>query len=435
MKHRPSSRLLGLAGACVLLEGLTLALGLAVPWGALAFLGFATVVLFDFLLGRSSRVELSRKLPARWTLGEPVSAVVCATRGAGTAGRIVVRERWPAELQLVQAAPPTWVPAQSEVELEAWVRPVRHGVLAWSELLVEHRSALGLWDAIQKVELPCEVEVLPKVVLAGEALQQLRSLGDPGQRRSRRRGEGMEFESLREYRAGDEPTRIDWKATARSKRVVSRQYTVEKDHDLILAIDSGRLMGARFDGIAKFEHALSAALTLAQQALLVGDRVGLMGFDAQVRGFVPPAKSAAQMVSLLSAAARLVPTTQETDFARALITLDRRHRKRSLIVVFTDFVDRGSAGPMLDVLGALARRHAVLFVAVSDPTLEEVLAESGGEPALLATQASAYLMQDERKLVLSELRRIGIRVLDLAPEALTGPVLNRYLQMREQGVL
>lgn len=401
-----------------------------IPAGLLLLLAGA-----DLAFGRPAALHVRRREVRRWQLDTETGSVLELVRQPGAGGMVRIEEAWPEQLQPVGPAPSAWVESGAEVVMESRVRPLRHGLLRWQEVFVQQRTLLGLWDLRLRLQLPAEVEVLPQVILGDEALRQLRDQGELGIRRSRQRGEGHEFESLREYRAGDEPTRIDWKASARAGRVVSRQFTVEKDHDLILAVDFGRIMGARFGGVAKCEHALSASLTLAQQGLLAGDRVGLFAFHSKAGAFVPPAKASGQLERLLSAAARMKSEIVETDFERSFSWLGQRHRKRSLLVVFTDFVDAAAAEQMVHVMGTIARRHAILFVAVTDPTLEEVLSEPAEDEASLAAQASAFLMRKERQIVLQKLRGMGLQVLDLPPERMVGAVLNRYFEMRELGVV
>jgi len=416
---------------------LTVAAGGSSLWLLIASGLLALVAAVDAIAGRPPLLQVERQLPSRWVLGEENRASLLIRAGDvnDDAGRrsisVLVSEAWPQELELHRDAQVVKFSGAEFVHI-CEVRPLRHGVLEWTQIRLSQSSALGLWDFVQSFELPARVEVLPRFELSDVALQQLRDLGSVGERRGKQRGEGSEFDSLREYRPGDEPSRIDWKATARSGKVVSRQFTVDRQHDVYLALDTGRLMAARFDGVAKGDRALSAMLTLAQQALLSGDRVGWMSFDAKLRQHIGPGKEMSQMAAILEAATRAQPELAETDFARSFMQVAQLQRKRSLFVVCTDFVDEASSADMVEVLTALKQRHAILFVAVSDPSLADIIRKPAASASDLAAQATAFHLVGERKKVLDQLRRLGLQVLDLSPDQITGSILNHYFEMRER---
>ena len=434
----PAPRLLLLAALTLPLAGAAFLVPSIIGIWAVTILGLALLAAIDLLLNRPAVIEVERELPARLFLTrnhELKLSFRIAARSRTRSALIFATERIPLEwdsegqidgIDLVQG---------KQVDATIWIRARKRGRYQLGPLHVVQQVGLGLWRRVGLVELDTEARVYPDYQPGAHALVGLRDFGDVGERRTRQRGEGTDFDSLREYRDGDEPSRIDWKATARLGRVISRQFTVEKDHDVMIALDCGRLMGSEFKGIAKFDYALRSALALAEAGLRAGDRVGVLAFDDKVRCFVPPGKGAGQLGHILDSLHDVNAETNETDFARGLTYLGVHHRKRSLVVLLTDFVDKFTAGPMMVGLASISARHACLFVSVEDPTLENHLLEVPRDTVDLAGQAVAFGMRRSRVEVLQRIRRGGATVLDLQPDKLTGPVINAYLRLKDSGSL
>jgi uncharacterized protein (DUF58 family) len=393
------------------------------------------IALADGLIATRARLTVAREFPERLVVGRWHTARLIVNHTGGSGAWMRLHDTWPAEFEGDPRSDGFVLAPENSVVVELPLRATTHGRYTFGSVFVRQWSGLALWERRSELAADFALRVFPEFSPGRSALDRLRELGDVGLRRSRQRGEGTDFESLRAYQQGDDSARIDWKATARRGKVVCRQYTIEKDHDVLIALDCGRLMGARFDGTPKLDYAMRAALALAEAGLRLGDRVGLMAFDSKVRAFLPPGQGPGQMAMILERVCELQTRNEETAFEHALTYLDAHHRKRSLVVLITDFVDRHTAAPMMQGLMALSRRHAFLFVAVEDPTIEQVLAREPEHRRELAGQAVAYSLRRERAVVLEQLRRQGISVLDLMPDRLTAPVLNEYLSLRNRGVL
>jgi len=171
----------------------------------------------------------------------------------------------------------------------------------------------------------------------------------------RRRGEGTNFASLREYVVGDDPRRIDWKATARRHKLITREYTVEQGQTVLVAVDAGRMMTQLAGALSRFEHALHSAMLLADVAGDSGDHVGAIVFDDQIRAFVPAARGRPSVQRLRDAFVPVRATMAEPDYAAAFRTLAARHRKRSLIVLYTDVVDPRASQSLIALTASRAR--------------------------------------------------------------------------------
>lgn len=249
----------------------------------------------------------------------------------------------------------------------------------------------------------------------------------------RRPGADWEFESLRDYVSGDEPRRIDWKASARRHRPMVRTFETERNTELMLALDCGRLMGSLIDGVRKLDLAMTPLLDLAAVALKRGERVGMLAFDSKPRIYLPPRPGMRQLHAMTSSLADLPECDDPTSYLRALSHLESQHRKRMTLIVFTDFTDEITARDLLTNLASLARRHLTVFVAVSDPHLERVFAASPTSDQAIFEKAVAGELGVERRMVLDRVQELGIPTLDAEPQRLTAPLLNRYLELRMGG--
>jgi uncharacterized protein (DUF58 family) len=254
-----------------------------------------------------------------------------------------------------------------------------------------------------------------------------------GARRVRQVGEGREFERLTEYVRGDDPRRIDWKATARRGGLIVRQYEAERSQSIVLAIDAGRLMMERFADRERLDHALAAALVLADTASLRGDATGVLLFADRVQAFLPPARNPLSRIAdtLAAVDARRV----EPDYPAAFRYLGRQLRRRSLVVLFTDVIDTRSSAALLEQLSISARRHLPLIVAMRNVELEAAaLATVGTEEDAFHRAAAEELMQ-ARAIALAGIRRQGVLVADVRPEAAIAEALSRYLEVKRRGLL
>ncbi|MGH7718963.1 MAG: DUF58 domain-containing protein [Gemmatimonadaceae bacterium] len=261
-------------------------------------------------------------------------------------------------------------------------------------------------------------------------------LRDAGVRAIRRRGEGTSFSALREYTLGDDPRHIDWKATARRRKLISREYAVEQGQTVLIAIDGGRMMTQIAGELPRFEYALSSAMVLADVAVHSGDRVGLILFDDEVRAFVPAARGAAALQGIRQALVPAKATMTEPDYAVAFRMLAARHRKRSLIVLFTDVIDPRASQALIAHTVRSAARHLPLVVALRNQQLvAAAVPADGATPAQLYESAAAEELAQARNEALLRMRRAGVSVVDVAPEAMTAAVVNRYLEIKARASL
>lgn len=248
-------------------------------------------------------------------------------------------------------------------------------------------------------------------------------------------GEGSEFQALRDFQPGMDRRAIDWKQSARHSALLAKEFRTERNHHVVMALDCGRVMSEPVGGAPRIDRAINAALLLAWACLKSGDRAGFYAFDSAPRLSTGVASGLDAFRSLQLVAGRIDYSTHETNYTLALTTLAGQLKRRSLVVVFTDFTDSTAAELMLESLGRLLRRHLVLFVVLRDEELE-VLTEI--EPAETEDVARAVVAGDllrERDTVVTRLRRMGVHIVD-APANRIGPaVINAYLDLKRRDLL
>jgi uncharacterized protein (DUF58 family) len=300
-----------------------------------------------------------------------------------------------------------------------------------------HRR-LGLWTRQLRIEARHELGVYPDVeaVRAYELLARSDRLA--GVRSAKKRGGETEFERLREYRQEDEYRSIDWRASARARKLVSREYQIESNQSIVFALDGGRMMTAELGGLSAFDHALNATLMLTHVATRAGDHVGLVAFSDELLGFVPPGGGPRAARKIVQASYALLPSLVESDFEELSRTVGVRLRKRSLFVLFTSVVDEVAAGSLLRLVKGLATRHLPLVVIMRDLALEQLAlgsSSSKAAPVDLYERAAAAELLVERSRLMRELRQRGALVLDVAPGELSPQLVRRYLDIKARHLL
>ncbi len=254
-----------------------------------------------------------------------------------------------------------------------------------------------------------------------------------GARNVRERGDSGAFESLREYVRGDDPRRIDWKATARRIRPIVRRYEAERSQCVVLCIDAGRGMCEEFDGRERLDHALSAAVVLSDVARAWNDKVGVFVFADRMQAVLPPGHHPPDRIPALAAEIESRPV--EPDYPRALVTISRAISRRSLLVFFSDVIDEAVSEPLTKHVALLARRHLPLFVALKNPDLVRASLAPAPDERSAYRRAAASELALARERTLTRMRSSGIQVLDVAPTAALEAVIHRYIEIKRRGLV
>jgi uncharacterized protein (DUF58 family) len=322
-------------------------------------------------------------------------------------------------------------------EIEYRLRIATRGLHQFGDCWVRLVGQWGLMELTRAFPVAQPLRVLPESLvpddeLHKQALDERRLLDQV--RDTRNRGEGTEFESLSEFRESDDVRRIDWRSSARAGRLIVRRYQLEQHRDVVLLVDAGRLMGTTVDGGTKLDCAVDAALRIARVALQTGDRCGVGVFDSRVRGFLSPVAGADSHRILIDRLYDVKPAWVESNFAPMFAELQSRQRKRALLVLLSDIMESETTERYRAALVSLSHRHEVLFAALRTPLLRESASGAIEAPGDAARKAFAFRLMREREQTLHVLRRSGVHVLDVEPAQLTIPLLNAFLELRQNSV-
>jgi uncharacterized protein (DUF58 family) len=316
------------------------------------------------------------------------------------------------------------------------LKPARRGAGVLEQLWARWRGPLGLvWkQKVERLDRPLPVTLNVQAV-KDEALKLFSRDASSGPRVQLDLGGGSEFHALSEFRAGMDRRTIDWKQSARHHTLLAREFHVERNHPVILVVDTGRLMCEPLGGVARVDHALNAALILAYVGLKSGDRVGLFAFDAKPRVASGALSGPGAFALIQRLAAQVDYSTAETNFTLGLTQLAGGLRRRSLLVVFTDFADTTSAELMLENVGRLMSQHLVLFVVMRDDDMEGLARKAPQDAEDVSRAVVAAALMREREVVIERLRRMGALILE-APAARIGPrLLAHYLDIKRRDLL
>lgn len=390
----------------------------------------------EFLaLRRTEAPRVRREAPGSFALGVETEVELDLRHDSGRTLQVDVFDRPPPHC----ATPGlpvslTMEPGESTV-VTYMIRPSKRGRFAFDGVDLRVRGPLGLLERVIRAEASEEFRVLPNFrAVSRYALMAVADrTGRLGIRHIRRRGSGMEFSHLREYRDGDLIRQIDWKATARRRQLISREYEDERDQQVLLLLDCGRRMRARDEAIGHFDHCLNASLLLGHIALRKGDGVSVATFGGH-DVWVPRQRGPAGINVVLDRIFDLEPTSAPSDFVRTAERIAVRQKKRALIVLVTNLY--GDVEEEVSTAVRLLRRnHLVLVASLRESALDRAVDRPVDrlEDALVVGSAHDYLERRER--LHRALDRDGVMVLDVPPEELSVQVVNRYLEIKRRGIL
>ena len=430
------------------LAGIGLA-GFWVSWGLDAMLlADAGLLLLTWLDARRAArpgvdITVERDPLTLFSLGHTGQVTYRWRNHTGRPARLFYRETRPEVLGGLQGPPPgaLTLPAGAVVREELPVVPRRRGRETAGGFVVDSVGPLRLGFRRASLPLPWTVTVLPTLAstrLRASVAQALRRR-ELGRRSVRRLGEGRLFESLREWVPGDDPRHVDWKATARRGKVITRQFEAERRQQVLLVLDAGRLLTAEVGGggsrTGRMEYVVQAALALAYAAVEHDDNIGVMVFADGVQHFVAPQRGRAGLKRVLEVLALTSARLVEPDYPGAFRYLAVRNRKRALTVVFTDVVDRFASEALVANVARLRPRHLPVAVTLRDPDLDAVAASRPATAQDVYSKAAAENLLQAREQALRAMRRAGVVVLDVPPLRAAEAVVRQYLDLKRRGRL
>lgn len=420
---------------------------LSLSWGR-PWLRWATLA-YDFLLiglaiidGRRSTlpkgIHITRGFAGRFAVGAETDVQIKLQNATTRPIILRIKDEYPPQMKLIGAREATVrVAAQTEAQLVYGLKPPKRGRFDFGQTAVRFLSRWSLAWCQTLVGEPTAVKVYPNMRRAREA--ELKALGArslvSAHRKTSWRGEGREFESLREYVRGDELRHISWTATARRGKLTTRQYQIERDQTILIALDAGRLMTARIDQETKLDSAVHAALALMSAAARGGDNAGLMVFGRRIQKYLPPNRGREHMDAALEALHAVEPEMIEPSYARALEFVAANSKRRSLVVLLTDLVDEEGSKELLSSLKLLRPRHLPLVVTIADRDLKAVVRDAPETGEELFTQSVAEEIMHLREGALRLVESQGGLALDVTAAALAPALLEKYLQVKERGLL
>lgn len=327
------------------------------------------------------------------------------------------------------------VPARNWAKIPYQVKPIQRGPAVFETIQIRLISFLGLWQKNIRQPLRSAIRNYPNFasVMKFTLLATDQRLNQMGILRKRRRGEGLDFHQLREYRDGDSLRQIDWKATARTHRLISRDYQEERDQQIIFLVDCGRRMLAHDDELSHFDHTLNAILLLSHVALRQGDAVGLMTFSGDER-WLPPRKSIGNVNAILNSIYDLQPSLMSPDYTQAATRLMHKQKRRALIVLITNLRDEDES-ELIPALHIMRKRHLVLLASLQEGSINGMIDREvhGFDAALDYAAAQHYL--NYRREAHQKIERQGILAFDVEPDKLPINIVNRYLDIKGSGQL
>ena len=418
-------------------------LGLRVPWALDAML-LADVALLAAVwldarhaspLGERG-ITVTREAPPAFSVGRRSEVSYRWGNRKRRPARLRLREVRPEVLGGTQPPREITVPPRGEVRETVAVVPVRRGRERAGAFVVDSTGPLGLGRRRSTQALPWDAAVYPPLV----TVRLRASVAEAARRHQgvtpvRQLGEGRLFESLREWVPGDDLRHIDWKATAKRRKVITRQYEAERRQQVLLVLDTGRLLTAEIAGVSRLDYVVQAALELAYVAAQHDDNVGVMAFADGVQHFVAPQRGRLGLKRVLDVLAAVEPKLVEPDYPGAFRYLAARNRKRALTVLFTDVIDRLASDALVANVASLRPRHLPLAVTLRNPELDGVAALRPQAARDAFRKAAAEELLHAREEALGRMRRGGVLVLDVPPERAAQAVVAKYLELKRRGRL
>ncbi|MFN0109169.1 MAG: DUF58 domain-containing protein [Blastocatellia bacterium] len=399
------------------------------------------------LTEKDSQIEVRRVMPRRFMIGEEnevqLHLTVKLARSRSRAPAFTIKDEYPPELDLrgerLLAAKTQRSRSDETTAIVSYkLYAASRGDYRFGNVALRWPSRLGLVTKQISVAAEQNVKVYPNINEAKRYELQAQRNRQLGLRRSRLRGQGREFESLRDYVLGDELRHISWSATARRGKLTTRQYQIERNQNVMVLIDAGRLMTSRIEHLSKLDHAINAALAIGYVATSHGsggDNVGLLVFNRQVVTYLPPQRGHSQLSAMTEALYNVKAQMIEPSYARAFQHLSQNCKRRSLVVILTDLVDRDASAELLAYTASLLPRHLPLIVTIGDNDLRALVATEPKTVADVYKQSVAEELLQQREEALARITELGGLALDVQAGQLSFQLVNKYLEVKERGLL
>jgi uncharacterized protein (DUF58 family) len=397
------------------------------------------LVVIDYMITeKAGDFRFRREVEDRFAMGADNPIEVRVTNNSDRKVTFIIKDEYPTQMELLN--PREAMLSVNPGRQRKWqysLLPTARGNYDFGNTIVRFQSRMGLiWKQLI-YPTARNVKVYPDIREAkkNELYAHRNRRPEPGLRRMRVRGQGREFESMREFVIGDEIRHISWPSTARRGKLITRQYTIERSQNVVVLLDTGRLMTARIGKLSKLDHAINATLSIAYVAASGGDNVGLVVFSRKVINYLPPRRGHDQLNQVMEALYNIEAQMIEPSYARAFNFFSANCHRRSLVIILTDLVDRDASAELLAHTSRLIPRHLPLIVTVGDTDLRELIRTRPQNPADVYRQSVAEEILRQREEALSRIRHAGGLALDVPAGRLSLELVNKYLEVKERGAL
>lgn len=384
------------------------------------------------------RIDVQREVVESVTIGEQATLTWLIDNRSPRPGRVTVTDAlWPS-LQAERRRVGAHLRGGARLKSRTVLRPTRRGRFPLNDVTVRVEGPLRMISRQATRDVPGSLRVMPAYPSREEVQRRMRMprVLEVGLRSIRTSGGGTEFDQLRDFRPDDEFRRIDWPATVRLQRPIVKQYRAERNQNIVLLLDNGRVMAGVVGGVPRVEHAMDAVLGVVQIATKLGDRAGLVTFDRQVRSILVPTNGKSQLGRAAEAMYMLEPDYSESAYQVAFSAATARFRRRSMFIVLTDLVESAVEQALLPAIPIITRRHLVVIAAVQDPVVKEWASGAAHQWASEAyREAAAVNLLQQRARATARLRAAGAVVIDAAPGQLAIELVDTYLALKASGRL
>ncbi len=389
-----------------------------------------------------TRVEGHRVMNSKFSLGAENLVTLQVVNRSRHRLRLHLKDDFPDEFLFEKVIHDCHVLPRDRVDIPYRLTPLRRGIYRFSDIHLRCWGILGLVVRQRRVAAGIEVKVYPNLqaVRQYEILVKRGMLHQMGLKNSRQFGEGTEMERLREYSPDDDFRRVDWKATARHRKPIVQEFETERSQDIVIMLDTGRLMASPIlfevpgessqKTMLKLDYAINTTLMAAYVSTLKGDKVGLIAFADTVHQYLPPKPGKKQFLTMLETIYALPVHPVEPDFETAFKYLASKQRKRALIILFTDILDSDSATGIASYVLRLSKHHLVVCVTLTDSSIVELTDQKFTDSRSVYQKTIAARLLQEKQATLEILRRQGVITIDVPAHQLTMAVVNKYLELK-----
>ena len=398
------------------------------------------VAVIDFILlylSTNHGINVSREIARTCSLGVPISSEITVENRTPLTlvGRVC--DDLPENFRSTPTAHSLRLPPMGRMTAQRKLTPGRRGTFKLEYIYLQFSSPLKLWSRQVRKDVENQLNVYPDMKQLSDyaLLARTNRLSLIGVRRTRRIGQDSDFERLRDYSRDDNYRHIDWRSTARRRKLTVRQFQSDQSQRVIFLLDCGRMMTNERDGYSLLDHALNATLMMAYVALSQGDSVGMLCFSDTIHAYIPPAGGKSQMNRLIQAGFDQFPRLVESRYDNAFLYLNGHCKRRSLVVLATNVIDEVNANSVVDYLTNINGQHLPLGVLLRDREMFEAANSPGGDNINMYRAAAAADILLWRNQVVKDLEHRGVLIVDAFPDELTAPLVNQYLEVKAKHLL